>query len=35
MNIEVHVFLRIGVLYGYMSRSGIAGSHGNSIFQFS
>ena len=34
MNIEVHVSFRIIVLSGYMPRSGIAGSYGNSIFSF-
>ena len=34
MNIGVHVSLQIIVLSGYMPRSGIAGSYGNSIFNF-
>uniref|UniRef100_A0A8C9C7T6 Uncharacterized protein n=1 Tax=Phocoena sinus TaxID=42100 RepID=A0A8C9C7T6_PHOSS len=34
MNIGVHVSFWITVLSGYMSRSGIAGSYGNSIFSF-
>ena len=34
MNIEVHVSFQIGVFSRYMSRSGIAGSCGNSIFTF-
>ena len=34
MNIEVHVSFQIIVLSGYMPRSGIAGSYGNSIFSF-
>ena len=34
MNIGVHVSFRIIVLSGYMPRSGIAGSYGNSIFSF-
>ena len=34
MKIGVHVFFRIIVLSRYMSRSGIAGSYGNSIFCF-
>ena len=34
VNIEVHVSFRIIVLSGYMPRSGIAGSYGNSIFSF-
>ena len=34
MNIRVHVSFWIIVLSGYMSRSGIAGSFGNSIFSF-
>ena len=34
MNIGVHVSFRIRVLSGYMPRSGIAGSYGNSIFSF-
>ena len=34
MNTEVHVSLWIGVLSRYMSRSGIAGSYGNSTFSF-
>ena len=32
MNILVHVSFQIRVLSGYMPRSGIAGSYGNSIF---
>ena len=32
MNIVVHVSFQIIVLYGYMPRSGMAGSYGNSIF---
>ena len=31
MNIGVHVSFQIGVFSGYMPRSGIAGSYGNSI----
>ena len=34
MNIGVHVSLWIRVLSGYMPRSGIAGSYGNSILNF-
>ena len=34
MNIGVHVSFRIIVLSGYMPRSGIAGSYGNSVFSF-
>ena len=34
MNIGVHVSSRIIVLSGYMPRSGVAGSYGNSIFSF-
>ena len=34
MNIGVHVSFRIRVWYGYMLRSGIARSYGNSIFSF-
>ena len=34
MNIRVHVSFRIRVFSGYMPRSGIAGSYGNSIFSF-
>ena len=34
MNIVVHVSFWIKVLSGYMPRSGIAGSYGNSIFSF-
>ena len=34
VNIGVHVSFRILVLSGYMPRSGIAGSYGNSIFSF-
>ena len=34
MNIVVHDFFQIIVLSGYMSRSGISGSYGNSIFRF-
>ena len=36
MNIGVHVSFRIGVsiFFGYMPRSRIAGSYGNSIFSF-
>ena len=34
MNIGVHVSFRIRVFSGYMPRSGIAGSYGNSIFSF-
>ena len=34
MNIGVHVSFQIIVLSGYMPRSGIAGSHGNSTFSF-
>ena len=34
MNIGVHVSFQIIVLSGYMPRSGIAGSYGNSTFRF-
>ena len=34
MNTEVHVSFWIEVFSGYMPRSGIAGSHGSSIFSF-
>ena len=34
MNIRVPVSFRITIVSGYMPRSGIAGSHGNSIFSF-
>ena len=34
MNVEEHVSFWIKVLSGYMARSGIAGSHGNSVFSF-
>ena len=36
MNIEVHIFFRIGVFgfLGYIPRSGVAGSKGTSIFNF-
>ena len=34
MNIGVHVSFWIRVFSGYMSRNGIAGSYGNSIFSF-
>ena len=34
MNIRVHVSFWIMVFSGYMPSSGIAGSHGNSIFSF-
>ena len=34
MNTVVHVSFQIRVLSRYMPRSGIAGSHGNSIFSF-
>ena len=34
MNTGVHVSFWIIVLFGYIPRSGIAGSHGNSIFSF-
>ena len=34
MNIRVHVSFWIMVFSGYMPRSGIAGSYGNSIFSF-
>ena len=34
MNIVVCVSFRIRVFFGYMSRSGIAGSYDNSIFSF-
>ena len=34
MNIGVHVFSQIRVFSGYTPRSGIAGSYGNSIFNF-
>ena len=33
MNIGVHVSFQIRVFSGYMPRSGIAGSYGNSIFR--
>ena len=34
MNIGVHVSFQIGVYSSYMTRSGIAGSYGNSYFYF-
>ena len=34
MNVEEHVSFWIKVLSGYMARSGIAGSYGNSVFSF-
>ena len=34
VNIGVHVSFQIIVFSGYMPRSGIAGSYGNSIFRF-
>ena len=34
MNIEVHASFQIRILSGYMPRSGIVGSYGNSIFNF-
>ena len=34
MNIGVHISFQIMILSRYMLRSGIAGSHGNSIFSF-
>ena len=34
MNVGVHVSFQIRVLSGYMPRSGIARSYGNSIFSF-
>ena len=34
MNIGLHVSVHIRVFSGYMPRSGIAGSYGNSIFSF-
>ena len=34
MNIGVHVSFSVKDLSGYMPRSGIAGSHGSSIFSF-
>ena len=34
MNIEVHVSFQTMFYSGYMSRSGIAGSYGSSIFSF-
>ena len=34
MNIGVHVSFQILVFFGYMPRSGIAGSYGNSLFSF-
>ena len=34
MNIRVHVSFQIIIFSVYMPRSGIAGSHGNSCFQF-
>ena len=34
MNIGMHVSFHIMVFSGYMARSGIAGSYGNSIFNF-
>ena len=34
MNIEVHVYFWIIVLFGYLPRNGIAESYGNSIFSF-
>ena len=34
VNIGVHVSFRTMIFFGYMPRSGIAGSYGNSIFSF-
>ena len=34
MDIEVHVSFQIRLFSGYMSRSGIVGSYGNSAFSF-
>ena len=34
MNTGVHVSFGSMVIFGYMPRSGIAGSYGNSIFSF-
>ena len=34
VNIGVHVFFQIIVFSGYMPRSGIAGSYGDSVFTF-
>ena len=34
MNIGVHVFFSMKVLFGYMPRSGVARSYGSSIFSF-
>ena len=34
VNVEEHISFWIKVLSGYMTRSGIAGSYGNSIFSF-
>ena len=34
MNTGVHISFKIVVLSGYMPRSGIAGSYGNSVFSF-
>ena len=34
VNTGVHVSFRLAVLFGYMPRIGIAGSYGNSIFNF-
>ena len=34
VNIGVHVYFSVVILSGYMSRSGIAGPYGRSIFSF-
>ena len=34
VNIGVYIYFQIIVLFGYMPRSGIVGSYGNSIFSF-
>jgi hypothetical protein len=36
MNMGVHIFLQVSAFdsFGYILRSGIAGSHGSSIFNF-
>ena len=34
VNIKLHVSFWIRVFFGYMPRSGIAGSYGNSVFSF-
>ena len=34
MNTEIQVSFQIKVLSGYMTKSGIAGPHGNFIFRF-